>query len=90
MRARAGPFVKRISSLPRRVQPALLTRPLRAARPGAECVKVLLDAKADATMKTLRTGLNALHYACSDQAVAHLRDAGASITDQGRPPSTVS
>ena len=43
-----------------------------------ECVQLLLDAKADATMRTQRSGLNALHYACSDAVVGYLRDAGAS------------
>ena len=45
---------------------------------------MLLGAKADATLQTERTGLNALHYACSDQVVAYLRDAGASVNDKGR------
>ena len=43
-----------------------------------ECVQLLLDARADATMRTQRSGLNALHYACSDVVVGYLRDAGAS------------
>lgn len=43
-----------------------------------ECVQLLLDAKADATMRTQRSGLNALHYACSDVVAGCLRDAGAS------------
>ena len=39
-------------------------------------MQLLLDAKADATMRTQRSGLNALHYACSDVVVGCLRDAG--------------